>query len=105
MNYGPQNQGPGNCGTTKGVEKIVEESDLVLQSQHFLTTVIASIRNLIKVSYIKPINLYFMFTCSPCFQYHITLKVQVHVLHFQTLERLPKPFGSKQATECRKKAT
>ena len=42
MNYGPQNQGPGNCGTTKGVEKIVEESDLVLQSQHFLTIVIAS---------------------------------------------------------------
>ena len=43
MNYGPQNQGPGNCGTTKGVEKIVEESDLVLQSQHFLTIVIASL--------------------------------------------------------------
>ena len=42
VNYGPQNQGPGNCGTTKGVEKIVEESDLVLQSQHFLTIVIAS---------------------------------------------------------------
>ena len=42
MNYGPQNQGPGNCGTTKGVEKIVEESDSVLQSQHFLTIVIAS---------------------------------------------------------------
>ena len=42
MNYGPQNQGPGNCGTTKGVEKIVEESDLVLQSQHFLTIIIAS---------------------------------------------------------------
>ena len=41
MNYGPQNQGPGNSGTTKGVEKIVEESDLV-QSQHFLTIVIAS---------------------------------------------------------------
>ena len=36
------NQGPGNCGITKGVEKIVEESDLVLQSQHFLTIVIAS---------------------------------------------------------------
>ena len=36
------NQGPGNCGTTKGVEKIVDESDLVLQSQHFLTIVIAS---------------------------------------------------------------
>ena len=43
MNYGPQNQGPGNCGPTKGVEKIVEESDLVLQSQHFLTIVIASL--------------------------------------------------------------
>ena len=42
MNYGPQNQGLGNCGTTKGVGKIVEESDLVLQSQHFLTIVIAS---------------------------------------------------------------
>ena len=46
MNYGPQNQGPGNCGTAKGVEKIVEESDLVLQSQHFLTIVIASIEAL-----------------------------------------------------------
>ena len=43
MNYGPQSQGPGNCGPTKGVEKIVEESDLVLQSQHFLTIVIASL--------------------------------------------------------------
>ena len=49
MNYGPQNQGPGNCGTTKGVEKIVEESDLVLQSQHFLTIVIASIRYIFPV--------------------------------------------------------
>ena len=46
MNYGPQNQGPGNCGTTKGVEKIVEESDLVLQSQHFVTIVIASHKNI-----------------------------------------------------------
>ena len=43
MNYGPENQGPGNCGPTKGVEKIAEESDLVLQSQHFLTIVIASL--------------------------------------------------------------
>ena len=43
MNYGPQNQGPGNSGATKGVEKIAEESDLVLQSQHSLTIVIASI--------------------------------------------------------------